>query len=274
MARAKKERPQDPDRLVRRSAGDLHTEDGRFEVGSGGGGGHWYVTDTERHDGLGLALVLGPFSTLDQVREAIATQRATPAGGDEPLPEPTAPAPPGDGRPRRGRGRGSDVRPASPEPAPGPPSPGPTQPMEPEVPPPPPARVTHARWRARHDDRDEVVAIVRRIDDAWLSGDPAAMSDDLHPSVVLLPSEPVKRVEGREEAVRGYRSIPSDAVIVAWTETDLAVDVVGSSAVIGYRFELEWTADGAVHRDGGRDLFVLTNEHGRWLLAWRTSLPG
>src|SRR6188472_498807 len=103
MARAKKERPPDPDRLVRRSAGDLHTEDGRFEVSSTGGAGRWYLTDTERHDGLGLALVLGPFTTLEEVRAAIGEQRSEPAGDDGPLPEPPkdVPAKPPKGRSRR-----------------------------------------------------------------------------------------------------------------------------------------------------------------------------
>ena len=54
---------------------------------STGGAGRWYVTDTERHDQLGLALVLGPFGTLDEARAAMVAQQA---GDDGPSPQPHA----------------------------------------------------------------------------------------------------------------------------------------------------------------------------------------
>lgn len=251
MARAKRERPADPDRLVRRSAGDRHTEDGRFEVSSAGGAGRWYVTDTERHDGLGLALVLGPFGTLDDVRAAIAGQRTAPAGGDGPLPEPPMAATP--------------VRDRQPEPEPAP---------EPAPPPPPPVRIERDRWRARHDQRDRVVEVVRRLDDAWLHGDADAMADDLHESVVMLMSgRPERRLEGRSAVVEHHRALTVEGRPVAWSEQDLVVDVVGTSAVVRYRSELEREADGNVQRDGGRVLWVLTRADDRWQAAWRSSLP-
>src|SRR5262249_45072955 len=153
------------------------------------------------------------------------------------LPEPALSPEAGEGRATRGRG--ARTRPSTrPEPEPEPAAPEP--PPEPEVPPRPAIRITHARWRGRRDDRDEIVAVVRRLDDAWLAGDATSMADDLHPSVILVPPEPGKRIEGREAAVDRYRELPSDAVTVAWTETDLTVDVVGASAVLRYRYELEW----------------------------------
>ncbi|MET0771667.1 MAG: hypothetical protein ABWZ82_01175, partial [Candidatus Limnocylindrales bacterium] len=166
MAKAKKERPPDPDRLVRRSAGDLHTEDDRFEVSSTGGAGRWYVTDTARHDGLGLALVLGPFGTLDEVRAAITEQRSAPAGDDGPLPEP----------PKAAATRAPTTRSRRAEPVPEP---------EPEPPPRPSVRITRGRWRSRGDERDAVVAAVRQVTDAWLSDDPGQARDDLHEGMVV-----------------------------------------------------------------------------------------
>jgi ketosteroid isomerase-like protein len=260
VARPKRERAPDPDRLVRRSAGDLHTEDGRFEVSSTGGAGRWYLTDTERHDQLGLPLILGPYGTLDEVRVAITAQRASPSGGEGPLPEPgpeavRTPAP---------------RKPARPRPAPEPePEPGP----EPE-PSRPPVRIRMGRWRKRGDERDAVVEVVRRVNDSWLSGDVEAMSSDLHESVVFAPPEPGARLEGREDAVGSYRDFTSSALIEAFTERDLTVDVVGGTAVATYRYELDWEADGEGHHDIGRDLLVLTRDGDRWLIAWRTTIPG
>jgi hypothetical protein len=273
MARSKRERPPDPDRLVRRSAGDLRSEDGRFEVSSTGGAGRWYVTDAERHDGLGLALVLGPFATLDQVRAAIVAQRATPAGDDGPLPQPVASEPAA--RPRASRptaARAAAKRPPEPpEPEPRAPDPEPESPAPPPAP--PPVRVEHARWRARGDDRDAAVAVVRRINDAWLAGDPDAMADDLHASVVLLPPDDGTRVEGRDAAIGSYRAFLATAVVRGWTDLGLTCDAVDATAVVRYRFELRWTTDGGERTDVGHDLWVLARQGGRWRAVWRTTTP-
>jgi hypothetical protein len=65
----------------------------------------------------------------------------------------------------------------------------------------------------------------------------------------------------------------SEADIDAFAEQGLVADVVGAVAVVRYRFELDWEADGERHHDTGQDLFVLTRDDDRWLVAWRTSIP-
>lgn len=253
MARAKKERPPDPDRLIRRSAGDLHTEDGRFEVSSTGGAGRWYVTDTERHDGLGLALVLGPFGTLGEVKAAITEQRSTPAGADGPLPEPSRDDAP---RAARGRPRRAERAPA-PEPAP-----------EPEPPARPPVQVTRARWRSRGDERDAVVVVVRRVIDASLSDDPERTRDDLHEGMVVSRGHD-QRVEGRDAVLEAWQTAAAEAPATAWMERELSADVMGGSAVVRLRFELERAAEGTTTTERGHDLWLLTRERDRWLAAYR-----
>jgi hypothetical protein len=57
--------------LVRDAAGRYHSADERFTVEHEGT--HWYVRDTRQTDELGLPRVLGPYQTLDAVREAIAS---------------------------------------------------------------------------------------------------------------------------------------------------------------------------------------------------------
>lgn len=274
MPRARQQRPPDPDRLVRRAAGDLHTEDGRFQVSSTGGAGRWYVTDTERHDQLGLALVLGPFGTLEEVRAAIPEQRSRPAGQDGPLPEPA----PSD-RPRTPRrDRRASSKPGGPEPKPQPeaePEPVP----EPQPPPPPPVRISRARWRPRHDERDAVVATIRRIDDAWLAGDAEAVRDDLHGSVVFVPTAG-SRLEGQDAVIEHLRAIVSGARIRAWTERDLSADVAEATAVVRYRYELERDLGEQAERDPGEHadpdigllVWVLTRTHDRWRAAWRMTI--
>lgn len=69
--------PDEEPPLKRESAGRYRTRDERFAVEQNSG--RWLVLDTEQTDELGLPLVRGPFSTLDDAREAIATARTGPA---------------------------------------------------------------------------------------------------------------------------------------------------------------------------------------------------
>jgi ribosomal protein S18 acetylase RimI-like enzyme len=69
--------PPDPTKLKRESAGRYVSGDARFAVQQSSGG--WMVEDAEQANELGLPLVRGPFSTLDEARAAIEAARQGPA---------------------------------------------------------------------------------------------------------------------------------------------------------------------------------------------------
>lgn len=61
------------DSLKRQSAGLYATADGRFRVSSSDG--LWYLTDTEHSDELGQPRLSGPYATLAEARDAMASLR-------------------------------------------------------------------------------------------------------------------------------------------------------------------------------------------------------
>jgi len=63
-------------KLKRESAGRYRTTDERFSVEQASGG--WMVVDGEQTNELGLALVRGPFGSLDEARAAIEEARSAP----------------------------------------------------------------------------------------------------------------------------------------------------------------------------------------------------
>lgn len=69
--------PPDPAKLLRQAAGRYVSGDERFTVEQSSNG--WMVEDAEQVNELGLALVRGPFSTLDEAREAMVAARQGPA---------------------------------------------------------------------------------------------------------------------------------------------------------------------------------------------------
>jgi uncharacterized protein (TIGR02246 family) len=271
----KQAKPRDPDRLVRQEAGTYLTEDGRFSVHSEGAA-RWYLTDTERHHELGLEVVLGPFETLAEVREAIAAQRADPAGVSGPLPEveprtplrgarqvrphdpPTGPA--GHGRTDgagRDRDDGEKDEPAKPA----------TRIARPRI------RVGRARWRKQGDERDAVAACLQRINDAWVTGDPGDMLPALHPDVVFVAPGFAEQSEGADAAVDSYRAFLAEAIVRAYVERGLRIDLVGDTAVASYAYQIEYRRKDKDELDRGHDLWVVARHDGRWVAVWRTLLP-
>jgi hypothetical protein len=104
--------PKGPEKLVRESAGRYRTADGRFGV-SGEPGGSWYLADAEQANEFGLPRLIGPYPTLDRVREVIGQMRA----GIE-VEAPAGPAPTG-GKPQLtvipgGAGQPADILPPKP----------------------------------------------------------------------------------------------------------------------------------------------------------------
>jgi GNAT superfamily N-acetyltransferase len=105
--------PPDPTKLQRQAAGRYVSGDGRFTVEQSSNG--WMVEDAEQTNELGLALVRGPFSTLDDARAAMDAARQGPAPisyvADRIAAIPKSKAP-------TARGRAPSARPPKPEPPP------------------------------------------------------------------------------------------------------------------------------------------------------------
>ena len=235
----------DPDRLVRERAGAYVTEDGLFRVSSDSGGA-WYVADTQRVNEIGLELLLGPLPTIAAARAALAAQREKPAGfGPGELPEPP---------PARE------------------PEPDPAAAREPEAkrePPRPKPVVRRATWRRAGDDRDAVIAVWRRINDAWTDGAPEQMAEDLDEAVVMVQPGFADRIEGRDAAIGSFRDFVESSTLHEYAESGLRVHVSGATAVVTCGWEIDWSSADRRQRERGHDVYVFGRERGRWRAVWR-----
>jgi ribosomal protein S18 acetylase RimI-like enzyme len=108
--------------LKRETAGRYRTSDGRFMIEQASG--RWMVADEEQTDELGLALLRGPFATLDEARSGIQAARSGPRPTSQ-LAERMAALP----RPKPGR-RSKASQETAKTPAPSKPQPPPPPPIE------------------------------------------------------------------------------------------------------------------------------------------------
>ncbi len=119
-----------------------------------------------------------------------------------------------------------------------------------------------------------VAGVIRRINDAWTSGDWNDLEGCLHDDVVFVQPDLETRADGRAACVKSYADFVEAATIQGFQASDPTVDVWGDTAVVTYTFEIDYEMNGERARESGRDLFVLTRTADGWRAAWRTLIPG
>ena len=121
---------------------------------------------------------------------------------------------------------------------------------------------------------DEVRAVVRGMNDAWIHGRMDELAHAYHPGVVVVAPGFAARTVGREACVRSYADFVSHAVLHAAKVEPAEVDVFGSAAVAVCPYTIDYEMEGRRWRGAGRDVLVLVQRDGAWAVAWRLLLPG
>ena len=118
--------------------------------------------------------------------------------------------------------------------------------------------------------RRAVAETMRRINQAWLDGQPDDLAPLIHPAMAMVYPGFAGRGEGRNTIVAGFVDFCSNARVHSYREGDSQIDVAGETAVMSYNFEMRYERSGEKYLATGRDLWVFTRLEGQWLGAWRT----
>jgi uncharacterized protein (TIGR02246 family) len=113
----------------------------------------------------------------------------------------------------------------------------------------------------------EVWDTIRSLNQAWTSGDTAELARYFHPDMVAITASAIKRRKGGQANAAGWRGFADSATIHHWKEIDPVIHIYGDAAVVAYSFDLSFRTDGRRFRLGGRDVFFLARENGRWRIV-------
>jgi hypothetical protein len=111
--------------------------------------------------------------------------------------------------------------------------------------------------------------LVRQINAAWVKGHPERLLEYFHDRMTIFGTSGQKYGVGKNACVESYRSFIESAQIGRFQESDPAVEVYETVAIVGYRFEIDYTMGGETHKEIGRDTFVFEKANGKWLAVWR-----
>jgi hypothetical protein len=115
--------------------------------------------------------------------------------------------------------------------------------------------------------------VVQAVNRAWVERRPEEALPHLHESVVYMAPGIVEAGRGREAVIAGYREFIDGATIHGYDEVGERADVAGDTAVVTYRWMIDYTMGGERLVESGVDLFVLTRQGETWLVTWRLLLP-
>ena len=120
--------------------------------------------------------------------------------------------------------------------------------------------------------RAELAAAMHSINRAWLDGRVDDLTARLHPEMVAVFPGFAGRAQGRDELLAGFRDFCQNATVHEFREHDQQIDIVGSTAVVSFRFEMVYERSAKRSRATGRDLWVFQEQAGAWIAVWRTML--
>lgn len=128
-----------------------------------------------------------------------------------------------------------------------------------------------------HGNGDADAAAIRHvvagISTAWRTQRISELHDFFADDCVLIAPGARARIQGRVAVVETYREFAENTASQDYRELDLVVDVFAGTAVATYRYEIQWSRDGAQFKEAGTDVLVLSRGDGKWKVVWRTIVP-
>ena len=115
--------------------------------------------------------------------------------------------------------------------------------------------------------KDEVWATVQALNRLWTVENKA---DDLKQyfherMIAITPTDRLRR-EGREACVGGWKAFTETATIHYWKELEPKIELFNDDkcAIVTYYFDMSFDIGGQTVKMGGRDMYTLISEGGRW----------
>jgi hypothetical protein len=124
-----------------------------------------------------------------------------------------------------------------------------------------------------HETERELREQVESYDRCWLEGRPEDLRRFLHPDAVFTGPNFERLAEGVDACVQSYVAFLAEAKVHDFKASDYVIDVADDSAIMTYRWTIDYQLGDTRSRESGQELLVWVGRRGKWLIAWRTQRP-
>ena len=123
------------------------------------------------------------------------------------------------------------------------------------------------------DVHTELLERVAAYDRCWTEQRPEDIRRFLHPDVVFCGRHCQRFTRGIDASVRSYLDFLASARIHSFRPSDYVTDLVGRTAIMTYRWKIDYETAGQRCVETGHDLLVWVREGIEWLIVWRHQCP-
>ena len=123
------------------------------------------------------------------------------------------------------------------------------------------------------NDREEIQALVRKINEAWLGGRSDVLNQCFADDVVIRGPAFEVLARSKDACVKSYEDFIRQATVGEFKALDPAIDLWGATAVATSSWEIAYQMNGRDYHEFGHDLLVFTRQDARWWVVWRAVLP-
>jgi len=123
------------------------------------------------------------------------------------------------------------------------------------------------------NEQQEIRLLVSKINQAWLKGNLEELKAYFHDDMVIKgPQCKSMGTGGKEACIKSYEDFLRAAKIHNFKESDVQVDLFGSTAVATFAWDIKYEMKGQNFHETGHDVFVFVRSNGKWLAVWRAML--
>jgi len=118
--------------------------------------------------------------------------------------------------------------------------------------------------------QEQIWKMIQEMNRKWTTENNAdELKNYFHKDMVTITPTDLKRIEGGENCVAGWKGFSENAKIHFWKESEPKVQVYGEGkfAIVTYYFDMSFDMNGQTINMKGRDMFSLINENGKWLVV-------
>ena len=119
---------------------------------------------------------------------------------------------------------------------------------------------------------DDIRQTLNTLNRAWQDRKFDVLRDLLDENIVMKGPGLKELTRGREAAVQSYIDFMAQSKVVAYSETNHAVDVWDSTAVVTYDWTMSYEQKGKVSKENGHDMFVFIRAGSDWRAVLRLIL--
>lgn len=120
----------------------------------------------------------------------------------------------------------------------------------------------------------EIEALIERLNDCWLNDKLENMDMFFHKQVVMLQPGTNKKMIGREAMIESYREFVESSKVSDFRTKDMAIDIFEDTAIVFYTFGIKYRVETTNYDEIGSEILVLNRHNDRWVIVWRTQMPG